>query len=70
MTGEVSLKGKIGAVGGVPQKVIAAYKRGRKLVILPKANASDVEDVPKEVREKVEIRLVENVREVIEIALK
>jgi len=69
MTGEVSLKGNIGAVGGVPQKVVAAFKRGRKVVILPKANEPDVVEVPQEVRSKIEIRFVENVREVVDIAL-
>lgn len=69
MTGEVSLKGNIGPVGGVPQKVVAAYRRGRKLVILPKANEPNLSEVPEEVRSKIEIRLVDNVREVIDIAL-
>ena len=69
MTGEVSLKGNIGAVGGVPQKVVAAFKRGRKVVILPKANAADLEDVPAEVRRSLDIRLVETVREAIDHAL-
>jgi ATP-dependent Lon protease len=69
MTGEVSLKGNIGAVGGVPQKVVAAFKRGRKVVILPKANAADLDDVPAEVRRSLDIRLVETVREAIDQAL-
>jgi hypothetical protein len=69
MTGEVSLKGKIGSVGGIAQKVVAAYKRGRKLVIIPKANAADVGSIPDAVRQAIEIRVVESVREVIEIAL-
>jgi len=53
----------------VPQKVVAAFKRGRKVVILPKANEADLVDVPPDVRSKIEIRFVENVREVVDIAL-
>lgn len=69
MTGEVSLKGTVTAVGGIPQKVIAAYKRGRRLVILPKANQGDLAAVPREVREEIEFHFAENVHDVIEKAL-
>lgn len=69
MSGEVSLKGKVGAVGGVAQKVVAAYKRGRRLVLLPKANARDLERVPREVLDAIEVRLVSSAREAIDLAL-
>lgn len=69
MTGEVSLKGTVTAVGGIPQKVIAAYKRGRRLVILPKSNADDLSAVPREIRDELEFHFAENVHDVIEKAL-
>jgi len=69
MSGEVSLKGKVSAVGGVPQKVVAAYKRGRKVVILPKANARDLERVPREILDALDIRLVSTASEALRAAL-
>jgi len=69
MSGEVSLKGKVSAVGGVPQKVVAAYKKGRKRVILPKANARDLERVPSEIRDALDIRLVSTASEALKAAL-
>lgn len=69
MSGEVSLKGKVSAVGGVPQKVVAAYKRGRKVVILPKANARDLERVPREILDALDIRLVSTASEALKAAL-
>lgn len=69
MSGEVSLKGKVSAVGGVPQKVVAAYKRGRKVVILPKANARDLERAPREILDALDIRLVSTASEALWAAL-
>jgi hypothetical protein len=69
MTGEVSLKGKVGAVGGVPQKVVAAFKRGRREVILPEANADDLAAVPREVLDGLKIHRVADAHDAIRIAL-
>lgn len=69
MSGDVSLKGRVSAVGGVPQKVVAAYKRGRKVVILPKANARDLERVPREILDALDIRLVSTASEAPRAAL-
>lgn len=69
MTGEVSLKGKVGPVGGVPQKVVAAFKRGRTILIVPKGNEADLRYVPEEVRRAITLHLVETVREVVQLTL-
>jgi hypothetical protein len=69
LTGEVSLKGKIGPVGGIPQKLVAAFKRGRTTVIVPRENEGDLAGVPAEVRASLETVLVDTVREAMESAL-
>ena len=69
MSGEVSLKGKVTEVGGIPQKIVAAFRRGRRHVIIPKANEKDLMFVPSQVKDSMEIHLVENAAEAVEIAL-
>jgi len=69
MSSEVSLKGKVNAVGGAPRKIIAAYKKGRKRVTLPKANARDLERVPREIRDALQSRLVSTASEALKFAL-
>lgn len=69
MTGEVSLRGDVMPIGGLPEKLMAAQRAGVKMVLIPKENELDLEDVALEVREKLDIRIVETVSEVLEIAL-
>lgn len=69
MTGEISLRGQVLPVGGIREKVLAAYRAGIKHVILPKGNESDLADVPREVRGKMRFHLVGEVAEVFKIAL-
>lgn len=69
MTGEITLRGNVLPIGGVKEKVLAAYKDGVQVIILPKGNERDVEDIPQDVRKKVEIHLVDNLEEVLKIAL-
>ena len=69
MTGEVTLQGRVLPIGGVKQKVLAAHRAGLRQVILPKDNEHDLEDVPDEVLETVEIHLAAHIDEVLEIAL-
>src|SRR5690606_23946858 len=69
MTGEVTLQGKVLPIGGVKQKVLAAHGAGRTEGMLPKRNEVDVDDVPDAVRKDLQIRLVEEVREVPDLAL-
>ncbi len=69
MTGEVTLRGKVLPIGGVRQKVLAAHRAGLKEVVLPKRNGPDLEDVVESVREEMTIRLVDDVAEVLDVAL-
>ena len=70
MTGEVTLRGKALGIGGLKEKLLAALRAGTKTVIIPKENEKDLVDIPKKVREDIKITIVENVDEVLKIALK
>ncbi len=69
MTGEVTLRGKVLEIGGVKEKVLAAYRSGLREVILPKANEKDVRDVPDEVRQHMAFVFVERMDQVLQHAL-
>ena len=69
MTGEVTLQGKVLPIGGVKQKALAAHRAGLTEVILPKRNEVDLDDVPEMVREQMTFHLVEDMSEVLDIAL-
>jgi ATP-dependent Lon protease len=69
MTGEVSLTGRVLPIGGVKQKLLAAQRAGATTVLLPQRNEPDLDDVPQEVRDALEIHLVSDVREVLNLAL-
>lgn len=66
MTGEITLRGKILPVGGIREKVLAAYRFGIKEVILPYDNFRDLEKIPQEVKEKMKFHLVKHLDEVWE----
>ena len=65
MTGEVSLEGGVKAIGGLPEKLMAAQRSGVKTVFIPEENLEDLEDVPKEVTSQLEILPVRRVEEVL-----
>jgi ATP-dependent Lon protease len=69
MTGEITLRGKVLPVGGVKDKILAAARAGITKVILPAENERDLEEIPTDVREKMEFHLVENMDEVVAVAL-
>ena len=69
MTGEVSLQGRVLPIGGVKQKLLAAHRAGLTEVILPARNGEDLDDVPEAVREELTVHLVDDVRQVLELAL-
>ena len=69
MTGEITLRGHVLPIGGLKEKVLAAYREGMKTIVLPKDNEKDIEDIPETVREKLEFRPVESMDEVLKIAL-
>ena len=70
MTGEVTITGQVLPIGGLKEKLLAAHRAGIKQVIIPKENEKDLVDIPKKVREDIKITVVENVDEVLKIALK
>ena len=70
MTGEVTLRGKVLPIGGVKEKVLGAVRAGIRTVILPKENARDLEDLPEDVRKSLEVHLVEDLGEVLTVALR
>ena len=69
MTGEITIRGNVLAIGGLKEKVLAAYREGIRTIVLPKENERDIEDIPESVREKLEFVPVENMDKVLETAL-
>lgn len=69
MTGEITLRGRVLPVGGIKEKVLAAHRAGIKLVILPKDNRRELDEVPSTIRRKMDFLLVEHMDEVLEEAI-
>ena len=69
MTGEVTLTGRVLPIGGVKQKLLAAHRAGLTEVFLPARNEPDLDDVPAEVRDELTIHLVDDVADVLALAL-
>ena len=69
MTGEVTLHGEVIGVGGIPLKIKAATKAGRKLILIPAENAKDLAQVPDEILSQVEILPVKTIEETLERVL-
>ena len=66
MTGEVSLRGNVMPIGGLPEKLMAAVRAGVKSVFIPKENVEDLEDIPEEVKKELTITPVEKIKDVLE----
>ena len=69
MTGEITLRGQVLPVGGIKEKVLAAYRAGSKTVILPKKNEADLEDIPEEVLDAIQFVFAETIEDVLKAAL-
>ena len=70
MTGEITLRGRVLPIGGVKEKVLGAVRAGIRTIVLPKENARDLEDLPADVRQSLEVHLVEELGEVLSLALR
>ena len=70
MTGELTLRGRVLPIGGVKEKVLGAVRAGIKTIVLPKENGPDLDDLPTEVRETLEVHLVEELGDVLSLALR
>jgi ATP-dependent Lon protease len=68
MTGEITLRGRILPIGGLKEKLLAAHRSGVKTVIVPKDNKRDLEEVPRNILRRLNVKLVEDMSEVLETA--
>jgi ATP-dependent Lon protease len=69
MTGEITLRGKVLAIGGVRDKALAAHRAGAKTIVLPKDNEKDIHDLPPRVMEEMQFVFVQHMDEVLNVAL-
>jgi ATP-dependent Lon protease len=69
MTGEITLRGKVLAIGGLKEKLLAAHRGGIRTVIIPKENEKDLREIPQNIQENLEIIPVAWIDEVLDIAL-
>jgi ATP-dependent Lon protease len=70
MTGEITLRGKVLAIGGLKEKALAAYRLGIKDIIIPATNEKDLVDIPKEIRKEINFITAENVDDVFKVAIR
>jgi ATP-dependent Lon protease len=69
MTGEITLSGLVFPIGGVKEKVLAAYRAGIRRILLPARNEADVDDIPADVKNELQLVFVSTINEVVEAAL-
>lgn len=69
MTGEITLRGRVLPVGGIKEKVLAAHRAGLTTIVLPKENEKDLEDIPGNVKRRLNFVLAEHMDEVVKVAL-
>ncbi len=69
MTGEITLRGRVLPIGGLKEKLIAAYRDEVKIVIYPEGNKKDIEEIPKHILKKIKLVDVKNLETVLELAL-
>jgi ATP-dependent Lon protease len=69
MTGEITLRGLVLPIGGLKEKTLAAKRAGIRQVIVPKRNEKDLPDIPDEVKKTLKFHFVENIDQVLQIAL-
>jgi len=70
MTGEITLRGLVLPVGGIKEKVLAGMRAGIRIIILPKKNEKDLEEIPEHIRKQMNFKFIQRMDEAIELALK
>ena len=69
MTGEITLRGRVLPIGGLKEKLLAALRSGIKKVVIPKDNQKDLEDIPENVKMKLNIVVTDNILDVLKESL-
>jgi ATP-dependent Lon protease len=69
MTGEITLRGRVLGIGGLKEKVLAAFREGIVTVLFPESNKKDLADIPEEIKNKIEMIPVSHMDEVISLAI-
>lgn len=69
MTGEITLRGRVLPIGGVKEKLLAAYRLGIVTLLLPRANEKDLDELPADIRSKLDIHLMTRAQEAIDLVL-
>lgn len=69
MTGEVTLRGKVLPIGGVKEKLMAAYRMGIGTVLVPEENQKDLEQIPPDVRSHLQVKTIRRVEQAIDYVL-
>jgi len=69
MTGEITLRGAVLPIGGLKEKLLAAHRAGIKLAIIPKGNERDLQEIPKNIRQRMQIKPVQWIDEVLELSM-
>ena len=69
MTGEITLRGKVLPIGGVKEKVLAAHRAGIRMIVLPRHNQDDIDEIPEEVRRELTLVFADRVEQVLDAAL-
>jgi len=69
MTGEITLRGRVLPVGGIKEKILGAVARGLKRAVIPAQNTKDLEDIPADLRRRIDIRTVDNIGDLLDLVL-
>ncbi len=69
MTGEITLRGQVLPIGGLKEKILAARRAGIETIVCPKLNQKELDEVPAHLRRSIEFHLVDDVEEVLRLAL-
>ncbi|MBR6231130.1 MAG: endopeptidase La, partial [Lachnospiraceae bacterium] len=69
MTGEITLRGRVLPIGGLKEKMLAAKKAGIKILVIPEQNRGDADEMEDEIKEGLDINFVEEMKQVLAIAL-